>query len=346
MKRFLVILLLTTLPQAIQARNYTEIEVLKNNNSKVPDSTSNMSKREGWVLLHYVVNKTGNTENYLVIDSNDSETYLSKTIKHLENLEFKPATLDGKPVTSSHFFIMQFEKAFSQSNNNGMSRAFNRRYNDISEALADRKYENAAEDLQELREDYAKNLTEQALSAWLHALYYYAVQDWYAYRDATQIAFYLRESLPTNIAMQNIQNLMQWQMYKKNYSGSAYTLGALNRLEGVSLTEEAFDKTKQDISNAFHKEPSIKIDSQLSANKAWFYRLTGSNISLKVHQGKVHTKSLRCNDSWQDLSNVELNEFQAPNAESECFLFIKGEAGTQFTYTEKDQYANLAPYFE
>ncbi|UAA39320.1 hypothetical protein KIH87_02850 [Paraneptunicella aestuarii] len=346
MKRLLAILLLTTLSQAIHARNYTEIELVKDNNSSVPDATSNKSKREGWVLLHYAVDEKGKTGNYLVIDSNNSETYLSKTIKHLENLEFKPATLDGKPVASSRFYIMQFEKAFFQSNNNGMSRAFNRRYNKISDALANNRLDDASANLQELRDDYAKNLTEQALSAWLHALYYYAVQDWYAYRDATQVAFYLRDSLPAHISMQNIQNLMQWQMYKKNYSGAAYTLGALNRLEGVSLTEEAFNKSKQDISNAFYKEPLIKIDSQLSANNAWFYRLTGSNISIDVHQGKIHTKSLRCNDAIIDLSDVELNEFKAPNAESECFLFVKGDAGTQFTYTEKEQYENLAPYFE
>ena len=53
-------------------------------------------------------------------------------------------------------------------------------------------FEKAITVLNQLRSSNAKNLTEQALSAWLHSIYYFHQQDWTQYRDNVLEAYLLR----------------------------------------------------------------------------------------------------------------------------------------------------------
>ena len=341
MKYVLLFALLSLISTQLFARDYTPAKITKNNNSKKPKTTSNFSKREGWIILDYIIDEKGKTRNYLVLDGNDEEKYLERTIERIQNYSFTPAMLDGNSVPTHSYYKMRYGKTFYNNPNDGISRAFNRRYKDISNLLGENKLEDAKVELEELREDYAKNLTEQALSAWIHALYYYSVKDWFSYRDYTQIGFHLKEYLSTDIALQNTKNLLQWQVYKKDYSGAAYTLNQLNEMEGINFTEGAYEKTKQDITAAYNKEPLIQIHSQLSEGKAWVHELTGSKLSVKVHNGKINQMELRCYDSWHKFETFEFEDFAAPSQESKCFLFIKGEHGTQFSYQEKDKYPEL-----
>jgi hypothetical protein len=232
---------------------------------------------------------------------------------------------------------MKHNKSFYGSPNEGISVGFSSRYDRAKKFISEKKFDSALEVLDDLRDTNAKNLTEQSLSAWLHSLYFYQKGNWPLYRDNVQEAIQLREHLPTKMAVINIQNLLQWQMFKKEYSDAVYTLDILANIKGSKMDAVTHDSMLQPMLDFIKNEDVNEINTTLSKGKYWLHTLPRSNINLITIIGKVEFAELRCDNIWHPFESTDILNFKIPESYLNCSILVKGEEGTQIKFTENGE---------
>ena len=114
--------------------------------------------RQGWVQVSYCVDETGRPRNMSVVDSTGYESFERSALDAVVNWQFKPATVDGKPVWDSrNQSVITFEISKS---NIGANRPLSRRYRKMGELIEQARLDEAREYFRETLADYARSLYE------------------------------------------------------------------------------------------------------------------------------------------------------------------------------------------
>ncbi len=334
-KLFLIIYTLFLLVAKSISADFVPPKLIDNLNPKGTQTTYNMSRVEGWTLMSYIIDDSGIPQQIVVVNSSNNGIYTEDSIKYLQSFRFSPAIYLGQKTSSATTFLMKHDKSFSGNSNDGISVGFSRRYDRANKFISEQKFDSALDVLNELRETNTKNLTEQALSAWIHSLYYYRQENWLAYRDNILEANQLREHLPVKMAIKNIQNLIQWQMFQKEYSDAVYTLASMVKIKGAKMDASTHEAMLQPILNAMDTEEIIEINTTLSKNKSWLHILPRSTINLTTISGKVELAELRCDNIWHPFESTTIVNFNIPESYLNCSILVKGTSGTQIKFVEQ-----------
>tara|TARA_B100000315_G_scaffold200661_1_gene192900 strand:+ start:988 stop:1248 length:261 start_codon:yes stop_codon:yes gene_type:complete len=75
----------------------TSAYIVKNSNKRYPGSY-NGSRLKGWAIMYYLVDTHGKAKDIEVIMAADTRGSEENADKYLTNLEFAPATKEGKTV--------------------------------------------------------------------------------------------------------------------------------------------------------------------------------------------------------------------------------------------------------
>ncbi len=338
MNRFylLAYFLLSTIFPAIAA-DFVPAKLKDNLNPTGIRSTANLSRFEGWTLLSFIIDKNGLPQHIEVVNSSNNNKYTEDAIGYLQNYRYLPATYKGKKVLSSSTFLMQHDKSFYGYNNDGISVGFNLRYNRANKLISDKQFNKAIDVLDDLRDTNTKNLTEQALSAWIHSLYYYHVKNWLAYRDNMLEANQLREYLPVKMAITNTQNLLQWQVFQSQYLDAVYTLASMANIKNSRMDTSTHEEMLQPILDSLKTEAIIEINTTLSKGKSWLHIIPRSNITLTTVSGKVELAELRCDNYWHEFELAQIDHFNIPESYQNCAILIKGTPDTQIKFIEQGE---------
>ena len=320
---------------SVNADDFIAAEYIESRNSSVPEKTANHSRLEGWTLLSYFVGLDGEPENVVIIDSSDESKFGGEAVFTLKNWRYKPASYKGEAVVSAEMALMRTDKSFNWSANDGISLGFKRHYNDADNFMLKGEMEKAKASLDELREDHAKNLTEQALSAWLHSIYYFRLQDWPAYGSEVQTAHYLNEFLPSEMKLKNIQNRLKWHMFKREFTDAIYILDELKARSNGALSESDYQSMLEEIKKHLRENPANQIDITLANGRAWKHKLPRSTISLNVQAGEINFAELRCDNGHQRFTEFPIQGFDIPEDYLKCSFFVKGNDNSYFTFEEK-----------
>jgi len=307
------------------ASNFQYAKLIENLNSDQTKETSSNSRKEEWVKLAYLVGLDGKTTDIHVIHSSGSKPHIKSAVKYIRNFRFSPATLNGRAVESSKTFLMVYDKSFFGSNNDGISVGFSKRYEEINRLLAKKKFKDVDEQLKILVETNTRNLTEQAISAWLHAIYYYQTSQWHEYGHQVVVANILRDYLPTKMAITTAQNLLTWQMYIHEYTGALNTLDSLRNIKNANISDETYQKMKTPILSTIKDNTEIERSKELKKNTIWVYPVTRSELAINVIGGSIEVAQLRCNNGVQSLSIAAQFKASVPAHYLQCDLLIKGE---------------------
>lgn len=319
------------------AADFVPPELIDNLNPKGPQATYNKSRIEGWTLMSYIIDDSGLPQHVVVVNSSNNGKYTKDSIRYLRNLRFAPATYSGKKTLSANTFLMKHDKSFYGSANDGITVGFSNRYDRANKFISEKKFDSALEVLNDLRESNAKNLTEQALSAWLHSLYYYQQGNWLAYRDNVLEANQLREHLPTKMAIISTQNLLEWQIFQNEYSDAVSTLDSMANIKGAKMDAATHKTMLREILHPLETEDIIEINTTLSEDKSWLHVVSRSVINLSTTIGKVKLAELRCDNTWHPFKTTEMINFSIPESYLNCSILVQGEAGTQIKFSEKGE---------
>ena len=325
----------------VAVQGYVPAKVIENDNSTMPGTTANLSRVEGWALLSYIVGVDGKPQQVIVINKSAKGDFVAPSIRYLNGLHFSPATDQGQPVPSAKTLFMRHGKSFYNTNNEGISPGFRQLYNDANELLINKTYEQAKPKLDELDADYAKNLTEQALSAWLLSKYYANQERWPEYGEQVLIASQLRQHLPVKMAVQATLHQFEWYKFQKQYADAIVVLRGITNIKDTEMDEETRRGLLAPVLKAMKAEPVAKMTTLLTQDKAWLHLISRSTISLdfNANEGAVELVELRCDNALHQfaLSTVEskIEGFDIPADYRNCSVLVKGSAGTEVVFTEQ-----------
>lgn len=319
------------------ATDFIPPTLIENSNPKGSQETYNGSRIEGWTLLNYIVDKDGLPKHIEVVNSSSNDKYTKDSIRFLQNYRFTPATLNNEKVMSAKSFFMQHNKTVQHTPNEGLSVGFSLRYDRAKKFMFEKNFDETLNVLNQLRDSNAKNLAEQALSAWLHSIYYYHQKDWFAYRDNLLEAYQLRKYLPLDMAIKSTQNLMQWQIYQHAYSDAVKTLASIEHIKDAKIDTDSSKVALKSLVDSIDNNAVNEIKTTLSKGKAWLHVLPRSTISLSTISGEIELAELRCENAWHAFETIEVKAFTIPDSYLNCSILVKGKAGTEIIFIEQGE---------
>ena len=299
----------------------TSAYIVKNSNKRYPGSY-NGSRLEGWALMSYVVDTQGKAKDIEVIIASDTRGSEENAEKYLTNLEFAPATKEGKTVEGGYLFSFEVGKYFNGYSNDKASRGFINEYDEINKMLQAKEFDKAEQALAELYKDHTKNTSEQALFAWLKSQYYYHQQQWFGFDEQLSVAYLLRAKLPTDIQYLVAKSALQWYSFKGDFNLAYNAIYALDNIEGKQFSEENKLATIKQIDDLLARTP--QINSQINVSKDKLSYLSLSRGSIKIEGASDVSKlQIRCADQVIDLEASESVNYVIDEQSRRCGLLVK-----------------------
>lgn len=315
---------------------FIRAKLIENQNSAKPRETAIASRLEDWAYMSYVVDKAGKVQDVVILASGNKRAKAKTSIEFVENFQYQNALYDGEAVNSRKRFLLRHLKTIGAPNE-GLTPGFYARYEKILNQLRAKQYETALETLKDLEVHNAKNLSEQALSAWLHSLYYYSVQNWPAYGDALETATLLREYLPTKQAIKSTQNLFEYQKFKKHYAEAAETLKSMAGIEGAELDEVTYFAMLKPLLVLMKQTATVSETAELTRQYPWARLLFRNRADIQVLKGALNKVQLRCDNGWQVLDPSETITVTVPKGWRGCELLIAGGQGSRFSIRQSGE---------
>lgn len=307
----------------------------ENLNSKHATEKVNASRLEGWVWMSYIIGTDGIPKNIEVIDHSEKGYSLKVSFAFIKNFRYHPAKINGKPVESGKTYLLRHSVAFVGSNNDGITPGFRNRYNEARKLLGAKDLIKAKAILDELAQTNTKNLTEQALSAWLHSVYFANQKNWTAYGEAIQSAHHLRKYLPTKMAIENSQNLRDHQVFKKHYSDAINTVYGMRQIKNAELDKETLQAMLKPINELINAPGPIVLETTLEQDLVWMHGIVRDTLSISYDEGEIKVAELRCRNTHHVLAAGKIEQFKVPAHYRGCTLMLKGAPGTKVVVTEE-----------
>lgn len=317
--------------------DYEPAELLANKNSKRSLLlTSGRGGREGWALFNYIVTKEGRVIEPLVLDYSGDEYYLRKARKYLTKLEFKAASYQGQAIATSTSGLIYHGMRLSRKDNRLAGKQFIEQYELTQKSMAGGELELAGQQLNELRNNYTKNLAEQAWFAWLSSTYAYLAEQHFDFVRESRVSTYLAYRRLTNQTLGKAYlNLYHGQMFLGHYKGAMQTLDRLQKSGRIQLSES-------DRSKLWQAAESQLNSSQITVSKYKFYK--NSYVQHSVHRPVIKLLSdttsildiqLRCPNNMQRITLTTGNRIDAGENYEQCELLMLGEEGNKVVLQEE-----------
>lgn len=336
---FLCFFLLFSSPiSAIDSKNkkgFIPSKHIENKNATHVKRIAGRSRAEGWAELVFVVGSDGVPFNITILNANKDPHIKNSAIRYVENLLYSPAIFNGDVVLSTNTFTFRYDISFYGSNNDGINPKFGRMYDEIDNKILRGELADLDPLFTRLEEEETKNLTEQALFAWLQTSYHARKQNWLDYRDNLLVANSLRDILPVNIAVKNTQNLIAWYQYTKQYTEAMLAVNSLLMFERVKFDEEAYQAFMKPLYLALSTGESNTISVTLSENQVWQHVLPRKTFSIEVLTGDIENIELGCANYWGRINLEELSQYSVNDDYIDCSILVKGVANTNIMFTEK-----------
>ena len=330
---FCVYLLLTVSVGAVASDKIIPPKLIENLNSTQTKETSSYSRLEGWVYMTYMVNEQGRADHIEVIAHSNNDKFIPTSISYLENLRFEPAKVNGQATSYLQKYFMRHKKSFAENSNDGITTYFQKKYNQADQHINRGELTDSEQLLRDLVETNTKNLTEQALAAWLLSKHFFKAKNWTQYRDHMLDAFYLREHLPAELAIKTTQNLLDWQIYKKLYSDALMTIVELTLVAEGNVDTKSIAQTMVELNQALEK-PVINTRSTISPGTLWQHRLQKQNLSITPINGELSFIEVRCANGRFVQSTKGFNNLSLGDELGNCFVFVGATKETNISIIE------------
>jgi hypothetical protein len=251
----------------------------------------------------------------------------------VNNLRFKPATYNEKPVASVNDFLLLHRVSFQGDSNSSISPGFRTRYNNADKLLRGKDVDKTTDALKTLEDSNSKNLMEQSLVAYLYSVFYASQKNWPAYGDRLQTAERLRQYLPTKMAIKNAKNLISYHQFKQHLGEAVYTAYNMANIDNASLDKATLKTMVKPLMAQINSDSPIVVEATLEQDLAWTHIVVREAISLQYSKGQIEQAELRCDNALHPLKIEALATFTIPPDYLKCTLLLKGTSGTEVVLT-------------
>lgn len=315
-----------------QSVDFAPAKLLENNNSKYY-KTKLKTRQEYWSYSNYIINDTGLPSDILVLDATSVEKS-DLAHKYINNLEFTPAKLNNQAVTSNNFFVYNKNKAFANRTNDAFSSQFEKQYLHINTLIDSNKLINVEVLLSELFQSETKNLTEQALHAWLASYYFYKTQNEAQYLNYISKAYKLKNQVPTKVAYRISMSFLKYKLHTHAYKEAIDILSEIRKIKGLKIDAKSLDKTFNEVITMARNTPEFTLEKTLSKFGNTHHTLSRTIISVQTDNGTSKAE-LRCNNGRHIFEKSSFKYYKVPENLKECTLFLIGQPNSTAKITEQ-----------
>jgi len=298
--------------------------------------------REGWVVVSYVISKSGEVIEPMIEDSSGIENFENEAMSMVRSWKFEPAVVDGNPVEQA---MNNVRVVFQmQESEMGARSAFVRAYNRVATSIAEGELDTAFEELVELDERMRNNLYEDSWYWWLNFLYLDASgsPDRDRMKDSLQKAIGYEEFyLPADVFVAAAQRLYVMHIEDGEISDALATLERLQNAEPAREAETYEAVTAQLTQHATALRSLIEGPNVLASPAEigrygyWVHDLMRDSFSVVEPNGRVDLVDIRCATGTARFAEIDDSKvWTIPESWDDCGVYIKGEPGATFTLYE------------
>ncbi len=291
-------------------------------------------RREGWVLLTFVVTTDGTVRDVFVEDSSGLEIFERAALAAVRDFIYEPATIAGRPVEQAW---TRFKITFHlHEPTKGASRQFGGQFRRLSRHLRSNDLDQARLQLEHMRARPRINLYEDAWYWWGSALFHAKADDRIEQRKSLlrAVAYEDRMYLPPDIYLRALS------MLYADYANSGEYLAAMGMFERLTKMdhEGALVATLQDtarrIAEILESSQPLNISGSISSARPWSHALSRSGFEFHGVVGRIYHLDLRCEQRAEEIAFETQRAFTVPESWGACRLYVHGEAGTTFNFVE------------
>jgi TonB family protein len=330
---------------------YIEPRALERVNPDYP-SSAQMNRREGWVLLSYVVSTEGTVTEPMIEDSSGSEALEQAALRAITSWKYSPATNNGQPVEHAMTktrFTFQIEDGAE-----GATPAAMRKFYQISRHMNDGNFAEAEPFVAELEFGGRANLYEDAWFWWIKFVYLQksGSSDEEEMRKCLRRAIGYEEAyLAPDQYVQAAYSLFVLDARAKDVSAAIATFGklrdakpAIRRADNYDWAIETLTPTYEQLVQIVEGESTLVTQARIGEFDYWVHDLVRRSFSMVNIVGRLDVLDIRCERSTRRYNSIPADStWTIPQSWGSCGVYIKGEQGTTFAFHEYPATAAAQP---
>ena len=298
---------------------------------------------DGWVRLNFVVTEDGGVIDPVVESSSGVRAFERAALRVVDDWEYAPATVDGKPVEQCHTEVMiTFDSRPSgQKGPKGATRTFRRRFEATIAAFDAGDLAKASEEIEGMRALKRLNHYENHRLDLLRARLALATNDATTLHSALQrVVDYGRGAIEPGIYASAVLQLFGLQANEGMYGRALATYARLEGLDPAPEIPDAFQKVHgkllalRDSTTLFATKAVVPPADPDETVQVWLHTPARRAISLQRVQGELERIEFRC--KWKRLTTRPMphKKWKLPEDWGGCSVFVFGEPGTRFELVE------------
>ena len=295
------------------------------------------SGNEGWVVLSFVIDETGQTANPIVVDSAGSSSFEAAAKRALLKSSFKPATLNGEPVESCD---NQYKYTFAMGGKAGASRAFIKQYKRAIELLETGDFEAVKAIIDQAPKEKNYSHYEDNWLQLLRSKYFAALGDTAGEYDALEQGFAQNGPDLTTLSVYRaaLFRLTDLSLAANDYSKA---LVYANRLQQNLLDDPVDSESNEPVDLAYIQMSQAvnSVISKLNEVNHWSTELTvgergffstpiaRSQFTLQGDMQPIREVQLRCDAKRLEMPIDTDITVDIPEHWGQCMLYVHGQEG-------------------
>jgi TonB family protein len=319
---------------------FVNAQPMKRENPTYPGGAA-MQSQEGWVMLSFVISEAGEVGELMIEDSSGVPALEKAAMEAVEDWRYTPAMQDGRPVEQA---MVETRIVFKLEGQTGASRDFITKYRRALNALNERDFAAAQPLIDDLEFGGRKNLYEDAWFWWLKYAHLEASgsTDTSAMQQSLQRALgYVEEYLPPDQFVEAAQRL--YVSYAKSVDFSS-ALATFERLRDAKTAQQSdhYERVIEALTPSYARIQEIVASGEVISQEGrvgefdyWVHDLLRRSFSVTNVSGQLDVLDVRCKLATKRYSPVPTDStWTVPESWGECGVYIKGEPGTTFVFSE------------
>jgi TonB family protein len=307
-------------------------------------ASSLSSRREGWVLVSFIISEEGEVIEPMIEDSSNPD-FDAPTLRAIRKWRYKPATVDGTPVEQS---MVQTMIRYKLADAKGASSSFVKKYRAAYALIAAKNVAEAAPLVQEL-EKGEQNYYETAWFWWLKYAYLdtMGTAQPEALMQALDKALGSSETeddayLQPDVFVAASQRLYAMRARSGDLSGALAVyerLKASNTAKRSKLYKDvvaSLEPSHSEILSLVAGPRVLRQTARVDEHNYWVHRMLRRSFALAdVRNGKLDVVDVRCSRANRRFVSLPENAvLKIPDTWGDCGVYVKGDEGTTFAFEE------------
>jgi TonB family protein len=304
---------------------------------------ASQDRKEGWVVVSFVVSPTGEVGQTMIEDSSGVEDFERSALRAVSKWRYSPALRDGAPVEQA---MVTTRILFRQDRSEkGATPAFQRDYKKILGLINAHDLANADGLLEELEAHGRSNLYEDAWFWWLKFMYLDAakIEDRAKRRHALRLAIgYEEDYLPADVFVAAARRLYALEIDSNDLSAARRVFLRLRDSKtartsqyyepAMAVLTPHFERVQQAISG----NDVLAVIGTIDDHDYWVHQLLRRSFSLSDVKGRIDVVDIRCSRGTKRYESFAKDAvWNIPASWGDCGVYIKGGHGANFVFEER-----------